>query len=115
MGVIDSLIVFVVGLLVGGFGLYVGARVLTEMDDYGHAVVTALIGAVVWAVLSFIPLIGTLLALIAYIGVVNWRYPGGLGSAIGIALVAWLTATIVLFFLGTLGIVSLGAIGIPGV
>ncbi|WP_338728067.1 hypothetical protein [Haladaptatus sp. DJG-WS-42] len=115
MGVIDSLIVFVVGLLVGGFGLYVGARVLTDMDDYGHAVVTALIGAVVWAILSFIPLIGTLLALIAYIGVVNWRYPGEWGSAIGIALVAWVTATIVLFFLSTLGILSLGAIGIPGV
>lgn len=115
MGVIDSLIVFVVSLLVGGFGLYVGARVLADMDDYGHAVVTALIGAVVWAVLSFIPLIGTLLALIAYIAVVNWRYPGGWGSAIGIALVAWITATIVLFLLGTLRIISLSAIGIPGV
>ncbi|WP_332898567.1 hypothetical protein [Haladaptatus sp. CMSO5] len=115
MGVIDSLIVFVVGLLVGGFGLYVGARVLADIDDYGHAVVTALIGAVVWAILSFIPLIGTLLALIAYIAVVNWRYPGGWGSAIGIALVAWVTATIVLFLLGALRIISLGAIGIPGV
>ncbi|MFC6732207.1 MULTISPECIES: hypothetical protein [unclassified Haladaptatus] len=115
MALIDSVILFVVSLLVGGFGIYVGARVITDVDDYGQAVITALIGAVVWAVLSFLPLIGTLLALIAYIAVVNWRYPGGWVNAIAIALVAWVTATVVLFILGTLNIISLSAIGIPGV
>jgi hypothetical protein len=46
----DSLVTFVVSLLVGGLGIYVGASVLADEDDYGHAVVTALVGALVWAI-----------------------------------------------------------------
>lgn len=119
MALIDSLIVFIVSLLIGALGIYVGARIVADVDDYGYAIVTALIGAIVWVVIAFffgwIPLLGPLLALLAYIAVINTRYPGGWANAIVISLIAWVAALIVLYVLGVLGIAAFEAIGIPGV
>ncbi|WP_318569002.1 hypothetical protein [Salinigranum marinum] len=119
MALLDSLVGFVVSLLVGGFGIYVGARVVVDEADFGHAVVTALVGAVVWAVvglfLGWIPLVGVLLTLAAYVAVVNWRYPGGWGAAVGIGLVAWVASLVVIAVLSLFGIGSLSAFGVPGV
>lgn len=119
MAILDSFIVFVVSLLIGALGIYVGARVVSGNDDYTYAIVTALIGAIIWVIVSFffgwIPLLGPLLALIAYIGVINWRYSGGWLNAIAIALIAWVAALIVLYILGALGFVAFDAFGIPGV
>lgn len=118
MALVDSIIVFVVSLLVGAAGLYVGARVLTDADDFTNAIVTALLGAIIWAVVGFlfgwIPLLGPLLVLIAYVAVINYRYPGGWGTAIGIALIAWISALVVLYVLGSLGVAAFEAIGVPG-
>lgn len=118
MAVIDSVIVFVVSLLVGALGIYVGARVIVDKDDYGYAIVTALIGALVWSVVGFLigwlPLIGTLLTLVAYVGVINWRYPGGWTQAALIALVAWVASLVVLSVLAFVGIGSFDAFGVPG-
>lgn len=118
MALIDSIIVFLVSWLIGAFGVYVGARIIANVEDYTYALVTALIGAIVWAVVAFffgwIPLLGPLLALLAYITVINYRYPGGWTSAIAISLIAWIAAVIVLYVLGILGITPYGAIGIPG-
>lgn len=119
MALIDSAIVFVVNLLIGALGIYVGARVLTNTDDYSHALVTALIGAVVWTLVAFligwIPLLGPIVALIAYVAVVNYRYPGGWLNAIGIALIAWVASLVVLALLATLGVTTFEAVGVPGV
>lgn len=118
MALLDSIVVFLVSLLIGALGIYVGARVVSNVDDYGYAIVTALIGAVVWGVVSlfvgWIPLLGPLLTLIAYVAVVNYRYPGGWVDAILIALVAWVAALIVLYVLALLGLASFDAVGVPG-
>jgi hypothetical protein len=91
VALLESLIVFVVSLLVGGLGIYAGSRVCTNTHSYERALVTALLGAVVWASAGFfvgwIPLFGPLLVLVAYLAVVNWQYPGGWATAAGIALV----------------------------
>lgn len=118
MALIDTVIVFVVSLLIGALGIYLGARVVADVDDYGYAIVTALIGAVVWAVVAFffgwIPLLGPLLTLVAYLAVINYRYPGGWVNAIVIALIAWVAAAVVLYLLATLGWVTFEAVGVPG-
>lgn len=41
MALIDSLIVFVVSLLVGAFGIYLGARVVTDREDHTYTAATA--------------------------------------------------------------------------
>jgi hypothetical protein len=111
--------VFVVSLLVGATGVYVGARVATGARGFGRAVVTALVGSVVWSVVGFllgwVPLLGPVLALVAYVGVVNWRYPGGWLTAAVVAGVAVAASFVVLAALGTLGLVGVDALGVPGV
>lgn len=119
MALLESLIVFVVSLLVGGLGIYAGSRVFTNSRSYERALVTALLGAVVWAIAGFfvgwIPLLGPLLVLIAYLAVVNWQYPGGWTTAAGIALVAWVTSAVVIYALAALNVIAVEAVGVPGV
>lgn len=118
MALIDSLVVFVVSLLVGALGIYAGARVITDYDDYTYAIVTALLGALVWAVVGFlfgwIPLLGPLLVLVAYVAVINSRYPGGWMNAVLIALVAWIASLVVLYLLAVVGFTAFDAVGVPG-
>ena len=78
-------------------------------------VVALLVGAIGWALFSWIPLIGTLLALVVWVGVINWRYPGGWTRAAIIGFVAWLSALVVLFVLNAVFGLGIGAFGVPGV
>lgn len=117
--VVGSVIVFVVSLLIGALGIYVGAKVVAGVEDYTYAIVTALIGAIVWGVVGFffgwVPLLGPLLVFIAYLAVINWRYPGGWVDAIVITLIAWIAVLVVLYVLALGGLVSFDAVGVPGV
>jgi hypothetical protein len=65
--------------------------------------------------LGWIPLLGPLLALFAYVTVINLRYPGGYGNAVAIALVAWLASLGVLYLLALAGLTAFDAVGVPGV
>jgi hypothetical protein len=119
MALVDSLVVFVLSALVGGLGIYAGGQVIVGRGGYGHAVVTALIGALVWGVVGFlvggIPLLGPVLTLLAYLLVIRSRYRAGWLEAGGIALVAWIAVLVVLYVLATVGVTTFDAIGVPGV
>ncbi|AZQ15705.1 hypothetical protein [Halorubrum sp. PV6] len=112
---VGSIVSFVVALLVGGLTIYLSARVVVDVDDYGHAVVTALLGALGWALTSWIPLIGSLVALVVWVGVINWRYPGGWVKAGIIGLGAWVAALVVLFVVNAVFGLGVGAFGVPGI
>jgi len=113
--IIGPLVAFLVALLVGGLAIFVSARVVVDVDDYSRALVTAFLGAIAWALTSWVPLFGPILALIAWIWVINWRYPGGWGTAAAIGLVAWLAALVILFVLNAVFRLGVGAFGVPGV
>lgn len=113
-----SLIVLLVNLIIGTIAIYAGARLIIDADtDVARAAVTALLGALAWAIVSFffgfIPILGPLLTLVAWIGIINWQYPGGWGTAAGIGLVAWLIAVATLVVLSSLGLVGFEALGVP--
>jgi len=113
-----SLIVLIVNLIIGTIAIYAGARLIIDADTaISRAAVTALLGALAWALVSFffgfIPILGPLLTLVAWVGIINWQYPGGWGTAAGIGLIAWLVAVAALFVLGSLGIVGFEALGVP--
>ena len=116
---IESLIVFVVSLLIGAVGIYAGAKVIVDAEDYTYALITALLGAIIWAVVGFffgwVPLLGPLLVLLAYLAVVNARYPGGWVDAAAITIVAWLSVLIVLYVLALICVTGFDAVGVPGV
>lgn len=117
--VIASIIVFAVSLLIGALGIYVGARIVAGVEDYTYAIVTALLGAIVWSIVGFffgwIPLLGPILVFVAYLAIINWRYPGGWLDALLITLGAWLTVFVVMYVLAALEIVTFEAAGVPGV
>jgi len=113
-GLEDRLLTFAVSLLVGGLALHVAARVVADARDYGHAVLTALLGALVWALLEPIPLLGGLLAIVAWVAVVKWRYRLGWIGSIAIGIAAWAAAVVVLAALELVGIGSVSALGVPG-
>ena len=111
---VGSIVAFVIALLIGGLAIYVSARVVVDVDDYGHAVITAVLGAIGWALTAWIPLIGPLIALVVWVGVINWRYPGGWVKAAQIGVVAWLAALVILFLVNSVLRLGVGAFGVPG-
>lgn len=119
MALIDSLIVFFIGLIVGGIGIHVGAKIITGESDFSGAIVTALIGAIVWSIVGFflgwIPLLGPGLTFLAWLAVIKGRYSGGWINAAAIAFIAWVSVLVILYILAVVGIGAFGAIGVPGV
>ncbi|MDZ7701130.1 MAG: hypothetical protein U5J98_03165 [Halobacteriales archaeon] len=111
----ERLLGVVLGVLVGGFALFVSSRFLAEVDGYDHAVLTALIGALAWALLGDPPP-----------GPVHSRSSagspcssGGTRSAgCGRAPWAWspgFAAVVTVAALQLVGIDAVGAVGVPGV
>lgn len=117
--VLASLVVFLASVCVGALGIYVGARVVVGAADYDRAIGTALIGAIAWALVGFfmgwVPLLGPILTLLAYVAVINGRYPGGWTAAAAIGLVAWVTVLLALSVLAGFGITGFNAVGAPGI
>ena len=115
----SAVLVFLVSLIVGAAAIHLAARLVIDRDTgFRRATLTALIGAVVYALvglfIGWVPLLGPLLMLVAWVAVINWRYPGGWVSAIGIGFVAWVVALLIVFALSELGIVTPEALGVPG-
>ncbi len=115
---IGPLVVFLVSLIIGALGIYIGAKLIIDEDTgFSHALITALIGAIIWTILSaffgWIPGLGPLIVLIVWIWYINHRYPGGWFAAIAIALIAMLVVWIILYLLQMVGIDGLTAIGVP--
>jgi hypothetical protein len=109
-----GLISFVIALLIGGLAIYISARIVVDIDDYSRAVITAVLGAIGWALTSWIPLFGPVIALIVWVGVIKWRYPGGWVKAAIIGVGAWLSALLILLVVNSVLGLGLGAFGVPG-
>ena len=116
-----TLILFAVSLLIGGFAISVGAKFALKSENYSHAVLTAVLGAIAWAVVNAVfeevgleGVLSSLVGLVVWVWVVRRRYEVGWirGSIIG--LFAWLAALFVLALLALVGVSSLDAYGVPG-
>lgn len=116
-----SILVFGVSVLIGGLAIYVGATLAFKSKNYSHAVLTALLGAIAWAVVDLIlsglgagGLFASLAALLVWIWVVRWRYSVGWLRASFIGLFAWIAALVTLSLLSLVGVSQLDAYGVPG-
>jgi hypothetical protein len=120
MALLDSVVIFLISLILGTVGIYAGVRLVADRDvGFVNPAITALIGALVWGLASFflgwVPLLGPLLMFVIWVGVINWRYPGGWVTAAGIGLVAVIVIYVVVYALATVGIVTPDALGVPGI
>lgn len=116
---LNGVVVFAVSLLIGGAAIHVAASYAVYRDQPGqltfeHALLTALLGAVVWALLEWVPLVGALLALVGWVAVIRWRYPGGWVKAAVTGAAAWAAAVVVLAALELVGFGAVSALGVPG-
>jgi hypothetical protein len=96
-----TLLVFVVSLLIGGFAISIGARLALASKDYSHAVLTALFGAIAWAVVSAIfeeagigGAFSSLVGLLVWMWVIRRRFEVGWLRGGIIGLFAWLAALV---------------------
>ena len=112
---IGSFVAFLIALLIGGLAIYISARIVVDIDDYSHALLTAVLGAIGWALTVWIPLIGPIIALIVWVWVINWQYPGGWVKAAIIGGVAWVAALVILVITNSVLGLGLRAFGVPGV
>lgn len=120
MSLEDTVLVFALSLLVGTVAILAGVRLVLDTDaGVPNAALTALIGALAWALASYfvgwIPILGVLSMLVIWIGVVNWRYPGGWGTAVAIGFVAWLVAVGIVYAFAMVDLVAPEVLGVPGV
>lgn len=118
MPYVDAILIFLFSLLIGTAAILVGARLVVDRDaGVFNAAFTALVGALAWAAsalfLDWIPLVGVFLMLLVWVGIINWRYPGGFRAAVGIGFVAWVVAVAIVYALAGLGVVAPEALGIP--
>ncbi|WP_199268414.1 hypothetical protein [Halomarina oriensis] len=114
-----TILVFAINLIVGTGAIHLGAMLVVDRDTgYVRAGITALVGAVVWALVVFflpgVPVLGPILGLVIFVTLINWQYPGGWVTAAAIGIVAWLVAVGLLWVLATFDLVGFQALGVPG-
>lgn len=118
--ILGTLVTFIIGLLVGGLAVYVGAQLVVGKGDLWTAVWTALFGSLGWvlamALVGWIPflggILGTLLGLAVYLMIVSVQYNVDWVEAAAISFVAWIAVIVVRFFLGPL-LGPRGVVGVP--
>lgn len=113
-----AVVAFIASLIVGTVATYFATSLLLDESGIVHSFVTALIASLVWIGVTYftggsILYGGPIGALIAYIVVIDVRYPGTLVRATGISVLTWIIDFIILYVLAILGISSFEIIGVP--
>ena len=101
-----SVIVFLISLVISAIIIYVVTKIVGEKEGFGTAILAAFIGAIIYAVAYYFlrPELGwvaSLLGGIAWLIALGFLYSMGWLKALGIAIVVWIIAAVVSFFLPT--------------
>lgn len=118
MTVAGSLTAFLASWIVGSIGIYIGASLITDGTSLFSAAASALLGAAAWGLVTYFvgtTGLGAVLALFAWILIIDWRHRGGLINATLIGVASWLSALLILYILATFGVTTPDALGIPAV
>lgn len=115
---VRTLFGFVTSLIVVSIATYASTALLADETSYVHSIVTALLTSAVWFGVTYLtggPFVvaGPILAVLAYVAAVNWRYSGGWIRAGSITLATWIANVAILYALALAGISSFEALGVP--
>lgn len=101
---VGAAIIFLISLAISTIVIYVVTKIFGEKEGIGRALLTAIVGAVVYSVAYFLFGTGWLAAIlggIVWLIALRWLYDIGWLKALGIAVIVWIAATIVGFLLPT--------------
>jgi len=120
MAVADSILIFVLSLLVGTIGILAGARLVLDQDaSFVNAAVTALRSARLRGPLRASSSAGSPPGHPVDVDRLGRRHqlalPRRLGSAVAIGFVAWIVAVGIGYLFAVVGLVTPDVLGIPGV
>ena len=101
-----TLIVFLISLVISAIIIYIVTKIFGEKEGFGTALLAAFIGAIIYAAVYYFlrPELGWLASLIggiAWLIALGYLYSIGWMKAIGIAIIVWIIATVVSFFIPT--------------
>ena len=99
-----SALTFIVGLVVSTIIIYVTIKLLGQKEGIGRAFVTALIGTLIYFVIYYIfgnGLLSSLVGGIVWLIALKVFYNIGWFKAFMMAVVVWISATVIGFFLPT--------------
>lgn len=113
-GFIEAVAALSGNLIVGGLAILAGTRLVAGDGDLRRATITAGIGALVWAFLDGVVLLGPFVAALSWIALVRVRHDTGWPGAIAVGVVAWIVAGVLAFVLSSLGLPVSDVIGVPG-
>jgi hypothetical protein len=103
---IATLILFFISLFVSAIIIYIVTKIFKEEEGFGTALSAAFIGAIIYAATYYFlrPELGWLASLIggiAWLIALRALYNIGWWRALGIAIIVWIIAAVVNFFLPT--------------
>jgi len=103
---ITTVIVFLISLIISAIIIYIVTKLLREKEGFGTALLAAFVGAIIYAVIYyFLPNYGWVASVV---GGITWLialralYKIGWLKALVIAVIVWILAAIVGFFLPTI-------------
>jgi len=102
--IVNTIIFFLVGLIVSTIIIYVVTKLFGEKEGVGTAVLAALVGAIIYALAYYFLGEGLLAALIAgfvWLLALGSLYSMGWWRALGVAIIVWIVAFLVGFILPT--------------
>jgi hypothetical protein len=102
---LTSVVGFLIALVVSTIIIYVVTKLMGETEGIGRALLAAIVGTVIYIIVYYVLGNGLLAAVIAGIGwllALKALYKIGWIKALIIAIIVWILATIVGFFLPTL-------------
>lgn len=105
MAFAELLLGFLISLIISAIVIYLATKMLGEKEGFGTAILAALIGAVIFALASYLLGVGWLAALIgglAWLITLSSLYSIGWLKSLAIAVVIWILATIVSLVLPTI-------------
>lgn len=101
---LTHIIGFFAALVISAIIIFVAAKILGEKEGFGTAIAAAFVGTIIYAVIGFFMpgIIGKVLGLVGWLLALRFLYHIGWLKALGMAIVIWIFATIISFFLPTL-------------
>jgi hypothetical protein len=104
IGIYSALIVFLISLIVSAVVIFVATKMFGEQEGFGTAILTALIGAIIYACAHYFlggGIIASVIGGVAWLIALGSLYKIGWVKSLLVAIVIWVFAAVVSYVLPT--------------